>query len=101
ARALDGEHEAVRRRGGPLAPALGLLGGIVGGVDLDRRQPAAHEVEFVRLAQAVRVEHPAPGLEHPAADARPDPAAHDYFLLAAEASRMALNSEVGFHSGHS
>src|SRR5690606_175216 len=55
-------------------PAVGLEAGIVGAVDLDDRQVAARVGQLVGLPQARRIEHPAPGLERPAADPAPDPA---------------------------
>jgi len=72
AAALDRVDEPLRRLVAPLLPTVGLEAGIVGAVDLDRAKPAAHVAQLVLLLDRVRIEHPAPGLERPAADADAD-----------------------------
>ena len=72
ARRLDREDEAVGRGLRPAFEGRGLEGGIIGAVDLDRAQRAAGEFELLFLAQALRIEGPAPRLEGPAADADSD-----------------------------
>src|SRR6185437_10707626 len=59
-----------------LAEGLRRLAAVVGAVDLDRGQLAAGVLQLLGLRQALRIEHPAPRLEGPAADADIDLAAH-------------------------
>ena len=76
ARRLEREDEAVRRLVAPLLPAVGLEAGIVGAVDLDRRQLAAGIGQLFLLLEVGRIEVAAPGLEGPAAYTDPYLAAH-------------------------
>src|SRR2546429_3365308 len=71
-RALEREHEIVRRLGRPFAKALRLLRPVEGGVDLDRGELAAGVFELARLRQSLGIERAAPRLEYPAADADTD-----------------------------
>ena len=72
ARALDREHETVGHGRRPLAEAFRLLRTVERRVDLDRGQPARGVGELLRLREAVGIEHAAPGLVVPAADADAD-----------------------------
>ena len=70
--ALDREHEAVGRLGGPGDVVLRLLEGVEGAVDLDRREVPGRELELTALRQAGGVEHGAPRCIAPAGDPRAD-----------------------------
>jgi hypothetical protein len=72
ARPLEREHEIVRRLARPFAEAVRLLRAVERAVDLDRGQLAAGIFELARLCEPLGVELPAPGGEHPAADADTD-----------------------------
>ena len=76
ARGLHREHEAVGRLGAPLGPARRLEARIVGAVDLDRGELAAGIFQLALVGQVLGIEHAAPGLEGPAADADIDLACH-------------------------
>src|SRR5262249_53725753 len=76
ARGLQRENEAFRRFGAPFGPARGLEARIVRAVDLDRGELAAGELHVALLAQSFGVEHTAPRLEGPAADADIDLSGH-------------------------
>ena len=69
---LDREHEVVRHRVRPGAPARRSLQRVERPVDLDRRQPAGGVLELTALWQAGRVEHAPPTGVAPARDADPD-----------------------------
>src|SRR5690606_15183913 len=69
---FGGEHEAGRSLLAPAGVHRRRLRAVIGAVDLDRRQLAAGVLEFAPLHEALRVEAPAPGREHPAADADAD-----------------------------
>ncbi len=69
ARPLQREDEAVGHFAGPFAKALRLLRAVIGAVDLDRGQLRGGVGQFLRLRELLRIEHPAPRLEGPAADA--------------------------------
>src|SRR5271170_3136755 len=69
ARPLHREDEVVGRLLPPLHEAFGLLGPVIGAVDLDRRELAARIFELALLRQPLRIEDAAPWLESPAADA--------------------------------
>src|SRR5262249_23610268 len=71
-RALDREHEVVRRLVAPAAKARGLLRAVERAVDLDRGQLSAGVFELARLRQTLGIERPAPRRERPAADADAD-----------------------------
>src|SRR5271155_3735536 len=72
ARALEREDEAVRNFARPFAKRRRRLRAIEGAVDLDRGQPFARITEFLRVRQAFGIEHAAPRLAGPAADADKD-----------------------------
>src|SRR5215510_14566783 len=67
--ALDGEDETVRHLTGPFAKALRLLRAVIGAVDLDRGQLRGGVGQLLRLCELLGIEHAAPRLESPAADA--------------------------------
>ncbi len=71
-RRLDRENEIVGRLLLPLDERRAFLRAVVGAVDLDRRQPAAGELELARLRQFLRIERAAPGGIGPAANADAD-----------------------------
>ena len=69
ARGLHREDEAVRRLVAPLGPARRLEARIIRAVDFDRGELAAGVFELALLREIVGIEHAAPRLEGPAADA--------------------------------
>ena len=81
AHALHRENEPLRRLLAPLGEGGGRLRAIERAVDLDRGQVLARVLQLARMWQAVRIEHPAPGLERPPADAGPDRALLCHALL--------------------
>ena len=72
ARPLQGEHEVGRDFGRPFAKTLRLLRAVERAVDLDRGQLRGGVFEFLPLRQFVGIEHAAPRLIGPAADADAD-----------------------------
>src|SRR5581483_2255495 len=68
ARALYREFEAVRRGGRPFAEARRGLQAVVGGVDLDRGQPARGVGKLIGLLQSLGIEGAAPRRIDPAPD---------------------------------
>ena len=56
ARALDGEHEAVRHLARPFAEGRRRLRAVERAVDLDRGQPLAGVGQLLRVRQALRIE---------------------------------------------
>src|SRR5690348_9334480 len=69
ARALKRELEPVRHLARPFAEGCRRLGAVEGAIDLDRGEPLGGVSELLRMRQALRIKHPAPGLKRPAADA--------------------------------
>ena len=70
ARPLQRKHKTVRHFARPFAKALRLLRAVIGAVDLDRGQLRRGIFQFLRLRQLLRIKHPAPRREGPAADRR-------------------------------
>ena len=75
ARPLQRKHETIGHLARPFAKTLRLLRPVVSPVDLDRGQLRRGIGKFLRLRQLLRIKHPAPRLESPAADADIDVAA--------------------------
>ena len=69
ARSLQREHKTVRHLARPFAKALRLLRAVIGAVDLDRGQLRGGVGQLLRLRELLRIKHPAPWREGPAADA--------------------------------
>src|SRR5690606_29092735 len=65
---LDRKHKAFRCFVAPLHPAIGLEGGIICAVDLDRGQFGGGIFQLALLNEADWVEGAAPRLDGPAAD---------------------------------
>jgi len=72
ARPLQREHKTVRHLARPFAKAFRLLRTIIGAVDFDRGQLGGRVFQLLRLRQLLRIKHPAPRREGPAADADVD-----------------------------
>src|SRR5262252_5995280 len=71
-RSLDRKDEAVRHFACPFAKSRGRLSAIEGAVDLDRGEALAGVGKLLRVRQPFRIEHAAPGLVGPSADANTD-----------------------------
>ena len=69
ARTLHREHKTIGHLARPFAPRLGLLRTIISAVDLVRGQLGSRVFQLLRLRQLLRIKHPAPRREGPAADA--------------------------------
>src|SRR5262245_4805088 len=74
-RALHREDETIRHFARPLPNAFRLLRAVIGAVDLDRGQLRGGVGQLLRLRELLRIEHTAPRLERPAANADEDVAA--------------------------
>ena len=103
-RSLDGEHEAVRHLARPFAEGRRRLRAVERAVDLDRGQALAGVGEFLRVRQALRIEHAAPRLEGPAADPNADMAfrghAHVTWLWHTVAQVVTESIKFRRQSGH-
>src|SRR6185369_68286 len=69
ARALDREHEALRRLRPPAREALRLLRAVIGAVYFDRGHMLAGIFQLALLAEPLGIERAAPRLERPTPDA--------------------------------
>src|SRR5260370_30851871 len=69
---FDGKDEAIRNLRRPLAKGRRCLRAIESAVDLDRSEVARGVAEFLRMRQAIGIEHAPPRREGPTADADVD-----------------------------